>query len=67
MFITLFKRIEFWITPYAWRHPSYWTFGIYDHCENGCILVDIGFVGFTWLRGECVTMAKWFDINDEPL
>lgn len=50
---TLFNRIEFWISEGSWYRPSEWVFSIDRNCGSGCIIIEIGFFGVTWLRNGC--------------
>jgi len=56
--ITLFNHIELWMYQSAW-----WDFSIDHSCASGCTVISIGFVGITFLRGECVSDQGWFVIG----
>lgn len=51
--ITLFNTIELWNREGAWCRPSEWVFGIDRNCGSGCIILELGFCGITWLRNGC--------------
>lgn len=61
--ITFFNRIELWDYPGSWRRTGEWVFSIDHSCYNGCIIISIGFIGITILKGECITKDKWFSVR----
>lgn len=51
--ITLFNRIELWKGEGSWNRPDEWLFGWDTDCPNGCLIIEIGFFGITFLRSYC--------------
>ena len=51
--LTLFNKVELWWRKDSWYLPDEYVFGIERNCYNKCVIVEMGFVGITWLCGEC--------------
>jgi hypothetical protein len=51
--IRLFKKIELWTCEGSWCRPDEWVFSIDHSCISGCIIISMGFVELTILRGGC--------------
>lgn len=47
-------NLEIWLQP-EYLHPRHWQFGISRTCPSDCIIVEIGFFGFTILKNYCLS------------
>jgi hypothetical protein len=52
------RYIDFHWRSGSWRRYGEWVFGIFQHCESGCILLECGFFQITILKGTCRSLPK---------
>jgi hypothetical protein len=45
-------RLELLWRPGSWRRPGEWVFGRQPCDDHGCVVLDVGFVVVSWLRGK---------------
>jgi len=45
--------LELWTHTADTFIPSKWFFTIDTYCPHGCVIIEIGFFGLTWLKGYC--------------